>query len=107
LATLDFLVSLFLIPSTLPYLTGLFSGAAVDRVPVMRIFGATPAGQKVCLHLHTVCTPFILPSPCTCFSTPETQAFPYFFLPLDDDLGLKTIEQGEASQPFQSFAISY
>jgi len=22
------------------------------------------------------------------------QAFPYFFLPLDDDLGLKTIEQG-------------
>jgi hypothetical protein len=41
-------------------------GSGVSRVPVVRIFGTTPAGQKACLHLHG--------------------AFPYLYVFYEDDL---------------------
>jgi DNA polymerase zeta len=43
-----------------------FGGYAIAKIPVVRIFGRTIAGQSVCLHLH--------------------KAFPYFFVPFNDEL---------------------
>ncbi|XP_053566840.1 DNA polymerase zeta catalytic subunit [Bombina bombina] len=40
-----------------------FRDSPVRRIPVVRVFGATPAGQKTCLHLHGI--------------------FPYLYVPYD------------------------
>ena len=42
------------------------TGAAVERVPVVRVFGATPGGQRACVHLH--------------------KALPYIYVPYFPDL---------------------
>jgi DNA polymerase zeta len=45
-----------------------FSGSGIKNVPIIRIFGSTPCGQKTCVHIHKV--------------------FPYFFVPYDNALPL-------------------
>ena len=40
-----------------------FRETAISKVPIIRIYGATPSGQKTCLHVHGV--------------------FPYIYVPYD------------------------
>ncbi|KAK9800903.1 hypothetical protein WJX73_009005 [Symbiochloris irregularis] len=44
----------------------------IDRVPIVRIFGSTPSGQKTCVHIR--------------------KAFPYFYVPYGEDLPLEVAE---------------
>ena len=34
-------------------------GAAIEKVPVIQVYGSTPGGQKTCVHLHKVCWPML------------------------------------------------
>ncbi len=50
-------------------------GSLVERVPVLRVFGATQGGQKCCLHLHSVFPYFLLRLPPQYASLPLIPAF--------------------------------
>ena len=49
-----------------------FNGQSVKYVPIVRIFGSTPSGQKCCLHLH--------------------KTFPYFFIRIPESEPLHQID---------------
>lgn len=66
-------------------------GTAIDQVPVVRIFGSTPSGQKACVHLHKVTCDLLQQISNSQGVTLNTiticqlvQAFPYFYVPYDD-----------------------
>ena len=40
-----------------------FRGRAVEKVPVVRVFGATPLGQKCCVHVHGAFPYLYVPCP--------------------------------------------
>ena len=40
-----------------------FRSAVIQRVPVLRVFGPTVAGQKTCLHIHGIFPYMYVPKP--------------------------------------------
>ena len=40
-----------------------FRSAPIKRIPILRVFGTTPAGQKACLHLHGIFPYLYIPMP--------------------------------------------
>lgn len=41
----------------------MFRSAPIKRVPILRVFGSTPAGQKACLHIHGIFPYLYIPMP--------------------------------------------
>lgn len=80
-ATLDYYMAK---PSTFDVSQSWLTGSSLARVPVVRIFGATPDGQRCCMHVH--------------------QAFPYCYVPCFDDMPDPAREPEEARQLYCSLA---
>lgn len=73
-----------------------FRSSAVSRVPVIRIFGATPAGQKTCLHVHGV-FPYIY-VPCPVADVPSDRYLQQLGRSLDQALQVSLGSQSKLDQ---------
>ncbi|XP_028085356.1 DNA polymerase zeta catalytic subunit-like [Camellia sinensis] len=59
-----------------------FQGGKVNEVPVIRIYGSTPAGQKTCLHVHRALPYLYIPYADLMLQPNQEGADPHIFLGL-------------------------
>ncbi|XP_078160009.1 recovery protein 3 isoform X2 [Carex rostrata] len=50
-----------------------FHGKKIEEVPIIRIYGSTPAGQKTCLHVHKALPYLYIPCPDELLHNPEPE----------------------------------
>lgn len=89
LVQIDFYMS---VPGNLDHFStstirGQVANQSCVKVPVIRIFGVTPRGQKCCMHCHNV--------------------LPYFFVPLPPTASVDVEDPSSVQSYVQSFAVRF
>ncbi|CAG9559854.1 unnamed protein product [Danaus chrysippus] len=72
-----------------------FRGSDIKQVPVLRVFGPSPGGQKACLHIHGVFPYFYIPCP---EANPQPQFLYQIAASLDKALNIALKQATSANQ---------
>nr|XP_032513018.1 DNA polymerase zeta catalytic subunit [Danaus plexippus plexippus] len=79
-----------------------FRGSDIKQVPVLRVFGPSPGGQKACLHIHGVFPYFYIPCP---EANPQPQFLYQIAASLDKALNIALKQATSANQHVYKISV--